>query len=221
MTYALHGRYVYGLPNTSSPLYELSRVIHAQGEVTTSIEFQRLEYRIKTLSDGTPNVTHRGKHLYNLQHLPEVLAWDYRFALESVTRKGLGNVVVRKSPFPHSGYRASRHLSEEEMEREKRRGNDPKKQFWFVVRDKKNIWEWCDAQGNVVATQASGVSPEGHHEHNLLVLVPLTKRMMDALVALWCLWLWNIHASGKTDNMGWKNCELSIGRMQGKHDGLT
>ncbi|KAK5652341.1 hypothetical protein OQA88_10533 [Cercophora sp. LCS_1] len=205
VTYALHGRFVYGLPNTSSPLYELSRVIHAQGDATTSIEFQRLDYRVRTQSDGTPRVAHRGKHLYNLIHLPDAWVMDYQFSLQSITRKTLGNVIMKKSPFPHSGFRVYKQLTDEEIEREKKRGNKPKHDFYFVIKDKKNTWEWCDGQGNVVATQVSTMGSDGLPEHNLLVLVPLTRRMMDALVALWCLWLWNIHASGAKEKRGWKD----------------
>ena len=199
--FTLRGRFVYAPPDESSPLYELSRVIHAQGEATTTIEFQRLEYRVRTTNNG-PTVAQRGKHLYNMMHVPIVFSQGYQCAMESVSRRGLGNVVLKKSPFPHSGYRAAAP-TEKDLGfdvKTKKTAKAAKNDYFFLVKEKKGkaedgCYEWTDTEGRVVATQVSSDLAEGPPVFKLIVGVPLTRRMLDGLVAVWCLWLWHIHAT--------------------------
>jgi len=195
-TYVLRGRFVYAEGSSSTVLYELSRVIHAQGQATTSIEFQRLEYRVRTRSDGAPKVSQRLKHIYNLIRRPEIVGQDSQ-CLEGVSSKGLGDINLHKSPFPHSGFRAARLPNEED----KRCGRtpNPRHEYYFNVKDKKHgdkgyDFEWTDHNGNAVAEQTAKTRDDGNAEYVLSVAVPLTRRKIDGLVALWCLWLWNRHA---------------------------
>jgi len=202
INYAMHGRFIYASPNESSPLYELSRVIHAQGLATTNIEFQRLEYRVRTKQDGTPSVTARGKDLYKIFHGPLLFA-DTFFTciLHSMSRRALGNhLILKRSPFPHSGFRAC-IASEEEG------GNGPKRPrneyfFWLKSNKATGGYEWYDSAGRLVARQAESGMETGQPEYLLMVLQPMTRRMMDGLVAFWCLWLWHQHASGITVKKG-------------------
>ncbi|KAK1758775.1 hypothetical protein QBC47DRAFT_397598 [Echria macrotheca] len=200
----MHGRFIYSSPNESAPLYELSRTIHAQGEATTCIEFKRLDYRVRTGADGSPDVAHREKHLYNLMHLPIIFGAGSQMSLQPMTRKGLGDVSLKRSPFPHSGFRASRQMSEHEAEREKKRGRDPRREYHFVVKETKHGFEWLDQEGTAVAHQVVS-ERDGQIECFLFVSVPLTRRMLDGLVALWCLWVWHQHTKGKqAPKKGWQ-----------------
>ena len=208
----LHGRFVYAAPNESSPLYELSRVIHAQGEATTNIEFQRLEYRVRTRPDGTPSVSQRGKHIYNISHVPILFADECQSTLHAVSRKGLGNhLVLKKSPFPHSGHRAA-IASEEEGGKGKKR---PRNDYFFWVKEKKGknepeSYQWFNLDGKLVATHASAGIDEGQPEYVLMILEPLTRRILDGLVAFWCLWLWHEHATNtKVKKETWKDSETA------------
>ncbi|KAK0620680.1 hypothetical protein B0T14DRAFT_497163 [Immersiella caudata] len=194
INYVMHGRFIYASPNESSPLYELSRVIHAQGEATTNIEFHRLEYRVRTRQDGTPNVANRQKHIYNIGHLADIFSGNFQCSLQSVTRKALGNhLALKKAPFPHSGYRATL-ASEGEGGKGKQRPKNERYFFWMKINKTHGTCEWFDSTGRMVATQAEGMQ-QGQPEFMLMVLEPLTRRMMDGLMAFWCLWLWHVHAS--------------------------
>ncbi|KAK4446938.1 hypothetical protein QBC34DRAFT_144461 [Podospora aff. communis PSN243] len=200
INYVMHGRFIYASPNETSPLYELSRVIHAQGEATTNIEFHRLDYRVRTRQDGTPNVAHRSKHVYNISHLPIMFCGDYQCHLQSLSRKALGgHMVLKKAPFPHSGFRATL-ASEDEGGKGKKR---PKNEyfFWLKLNKTNGTSEWYDWTGRMVATQVEGMH-QGQPEFMLMVLEPLTRRMMDGLVAFWCLWLWHMHASNTVVKKG-------------------
>jgi len=202
-SFVMHGRFIYALPNESSPLYELSRVIHAQGAATTNIEFHRLEYRVRTHRDGTPDVSQRAKHIYNISRNPVLFTDDYRICnLHSVSRKTLGHhLILKKSPFPHSGYRATIASSEEGGTGGKR----PRSQYFFWLKNVKGAYKWFDQSGKYVATQAETKEGQEQAEYRLMVVEPLTRRMRDGLVALWCLWLWHqhgIHTKVKKD--GWQ-----------------
>ncbi|KAK0642100.1 hypothetical protein B0T16DRAFT_394267 [Cercophora newfieldiana] len=200
INYVMHGRFIYASPNESSPLYELSRVIHAQGPATTNIEFQRLEYRVRTRQDGTPNITNRGKAIYNICHVPVMFSEEFGCTLHSVSRRALGNhLVLKRSPFPHSGYRAC-IASEEEGGTGKKR---PRNEYYFWLKlSKSGGYHWYDSTGRLVATQAEAGMERGQPEYLLQVLEPMTKRMVDGLVAFWCLWLWHQHASNSRVKKG-------------------
>ncbi|KAK0621984.1 hypothetical protein B0T17DRAFT_509276 [Bombardia bombarda] len=196
----LDGQLIHAESVGSSPLYQLSRVIYVLSDATNSIKFERLDYRVRTLGDGTPSVSQRGKHLCNLQHYSPLFAAEYECGLEPVSGKGLGSVNIQKRRFPHSGFRAASTPSAEDRERDK---NLPKERLLFNIKESHGIYEWSDADGTVVATQQDDNNERG--QHLLLVAVPLSRRMMDGLVALWCLWLWHMHASNMRGSKGWKD----------------
>ena len=59
----------------------------------------------------------------------------------------------------------------------------------FELRKRDCRWEWEDNNGNAVA-----VEDEGEDTHRLIVTAPLLRETIDALVALWCLRLWEYSA---------------------------
>ncbi|KAK3389559.1 hypothetical protein B0H63DRAFT_463959 [Podospora didyma] len=207
--FILQGQSIHAESADSPPLYELSREIHAQGAATGLIELERIDRRIRTSSDGTPAAVVRRKDIYTLNHLLPLWAVEYLCKIEPATRKGLGEVGFKKSPFPHTGYRAVQVLSQKEEKNSKSAAaarQAAKHDCFFVVKDKKNgVYEWCDPEGKVVATQDSADGGTRTGQYKLLVAVPLSRRMMDGLVALWCLWLWHLHTVEIREKMTWKD----------------
>lgn len=178
---------------SSSPVYQLSRVIHAQGRATNEIQLERLDHRVRTLSDGSPSVAARSKHIYTLQHYSVLFSEDFQCGIEAVSRKGVGTVAIKKSSFPHSGYRAARVPSDREK-------NFNKSAYIYAIKERKDVFEWFDAKGNVVATE-----DQRDGQHMLFVAVPLTRRTLDGLVALWCLWMWHVHVKDIPQPARWEH----------------
>lgn len=180
--FVLGDQFIHHESLDSAPLYQLSRVIHAQGRAANKIELERLDHRVKTLSDGSPSVAARGKHIYTLQHYSTLLfPADFQCGIFPVSRKGLGKIAIKKSSFAHTGYRAARVPAEGEK-------NFNKSAYIYAIKERKEVYEWVDEKGNVIATE-----DQRDGQHMLFVAVPLTRRMMDGLVALWCLWMWHVH----------------------------
>ncbi|KAK3323156.1 hypothetical protein B0T19DRAFT_198752 [Cercophora scortea] len=200
--FVLSGLSVHSESVDSAPLYQLSRAIDAVGLATSKIEFERLDHRVRTLDSGELSVSKRSKHLYNLEHVVLPFTALYETNLEPMTTKGIGRVRLAKSPFPHSGFRASKVVSS-------RRGENARGEVLFVVKErKKGVFVWSDAAGRMVASQDDG--QEGRHL--LLVAVPLPKRMMDGLVALWCLWVWHRHSLGLRQPLSWQDVKRVMQR---------
>ncbi|KAM7216809.1 hypothetical protein V8F06_007786 [Rhypophila decipiens] len=211
--YVLADDHIFAESCSGSPRYRLSRVIHAQGKATSTIELSRVDKRIRELSDGTPNVTTRERHIYNMHYLTH-----FREALQcevkSVAARGIGRVLVQKSPFPYSGYRAIKVPVELESTPEKL----DKSTYLYAIKEKKDMFEWCGVDGKVVATE---VCRDG--ERMLLVAVPLTRRHLDGLVALWCLWMWYNHVKDIKDPSmsGWADVKRIMHRSRETNTGIT
>lgn len=196
--FVLGDRFIHHESLSSSPMYQLSRVIHAQGKATNKIELERLDHRVKTLSDGSPSVAARGKHIYNLLHYSVLFSADFQCGIEPLSRKGIGKVAIKKSSFPHSGFRAARMP----FEREK---NFDKSAYLYAIKERKDVFEWLDSMGNVIATE-----DQRDGQHMLFIAVPLTRRRMDGLVALWCLWMWHIHIEDIPQPPRWEHCKFIL-----------
>jgi len=214
----LHGRFIYpvqpcGTPS-SNPLYQLSRAIHAQGRATESIDFQRLDYRVHN-SDGLvgPSVTHRARDVYTLLHRPPMFDYvplDARIAPPTTNlKRNMGQLKVLVSLWaPYlpgkKKFRVVRVPSEDDQAIWRLRGDKEKlkEKNWETVfqlsREHDKEWCWHDSEGRLLARQMeqvrkAGETEETEQEHQLRILVPLPRKEMDALVALWCLWMWHLH----------------------------
>lgn len=108
-------------------------------------------------------------------------------------------MTLKRSPFPHSGFRASGKRSET--------AKKWKDDYYFLVKEKHRVCEWSDRDGNVVAAQSmtGGDEIEPQPEFKLAITVPLTRCLRDGLVALWYLWLWHQHAITTRKNKGWND----------------
>ncbi|KAK3306314.1 uncharacterized protein B0T15DRAFT_430860 [Chaetomium strumarium] len=241
-TFALHGRFIYLATDSSSttttttatttttssdPLYQLSRVIHVTSRATESIDFQRLDYRVRTTTGNTgaqdsfsPKVSRRPHDVYQLKYTPGLAytGLQPQFRLLPQSRKTVGEVSIERGSLPlfRSGWRALRVLGEGERKRLEREGKKVSKkgEYHFVIKEKgqgqEDGWEWVDPAGKVVASQQvlgseGGEAAAAEVEYRLKVLVPLPRRVLDGLVAMWCLWLWRIHLDKTTERKTWED----------------
>ncbi|KAK3312537.1 hypothetical protein B0H66DRAFT_570837 [Apodospora peruviana] len=200
--FIMDGLFIHHESVNSAPLYQPSRVIHAQGEATHTIDLERLDNRVRTLADGSPSVSMHKKHIYTLQHFPPLYPVDLQCSMVSASNRGLGKVTLKRSPFPHSGYRASR-TPPDRPDKYRSAANE----IFFVVKEKRGVFEWFDADEAVVATQ-----DDGEGRHMLLVSVPLSRKNLDGLLALWCLWLWHVHISILRQSTGWSDFKRIMSR---------
>ena len=216
----LHGRFIYPLLSSgepdSEPLYQLSRAIHVLTRATDTIDFARLDFRVRpstSADDGGPSVSKRAKDVYVLRHQNRLLYAGIPFSARLLpqSRKTVGEVSIEKSPVFRHGYRAMSVVSEEERVAVERKGGKVKTgEYHFVMREEKSgMWLWKDPAGALVAKQKreKPVVEGGEAVYSLEVLVPLSRRLRDALVALWCLWMWHIHIEESTPRKTWEDRE--------------
>jgi hypothetical protein len=227
--FVIHGRFVYPLGPSgvadSEPAYQLSRAIHAQGIATAKMTFERIDARVRTTSDGTPRLSKRAKELYELEHRTEMphLGVAFQAAMEPKSRRTLGKVSIAKSPLFRHGYRALKVISDQERRWLAKQGKNAKDgQYHFVIKEHGNAWQWSDPSGKIVATEVrdTATSDGAEDEYSLRVLVPLPRTTRDALVALWCLWMWHIHVEDTKPRRTWEDRQyymLRFATSRGMH----
>jgi hypothetical protein len=235
--FVIHGHFIYlqsaAGDTDSEPVYKLSRAIHAQGNATEKVDFQRFDLRVRTAADGSPAVSKRPKDVYTLHHRKpmRISGIPFQAWMEPQSRKTLGKVSIEKSPVFHSGFRALRVVTDAGQLWLKRQGKPPVKkgEYHFVVKEQgETAWQWNDADGAVVAHQVQvcrNASPDAaaagqpgqqqqqqqqaaEVEHILKVLVPQPRRARDGLVALWCLWMLHLQTEDLTPKRTWEDREL-------------
>ena len=227
--FVLHGRFIHPQGpsgDASSDLaYQLSSAIGDLGPATGSVDFERIDPRVRTAADGTPSVSTRAKGVYTLEYRRPMshLGIPFTARLRAQSRKSLGEVGIEKSPVFHHGYRAVRVLSDADKAFLERKKMQAKKVHHFVIKEGRGEgWEWSDPNGRRVAAQEvswgsgdGGGEGEGksegkakakvESEHKLAVLVPLPRRERDGLVALWCLWMWHLHLEDLKPKRTWQD----------------
>ncbi|KAL2126404.1 hypothetical protein VTI74DRAFT_972 [Chaetomium olivicolor] len=191
-----------------SKLYRLSRAIHTPGRDTDSIDFQRLD------SHYGARTTLRPRHLYTLDYGAPVVFIGHMLppqlmVVPQASRKvTLGAAQIVRSGLLSSEYRALKILSEKDRRTVEKEGTTVKKgEYWFAINGGGEAWQWSDHAGRRVADQVCERSgTEGaEDEYKLHVLVPLPRRVLDALVAMWCLWMWQAHIKKNTPKRTWED----------------
>lgn len=198
----LAGQSIHAESANSAPLYQFNRGIATLTHATQNVEFQRVQYSVKTRSGGEPAVKHRERHVYNLKHnhhkVPGgVDSWpsespDYFIESVSSTTREAGTLGLKKSRFP--GRKHWRVLPVDLS------GKNSKNDYGlptflkdakpvFEVNHNKVGYEWTDGEGKAVA-----VEDEGENMHRLIVTASLPRTTLDALVALWCCRMWQYSA---------------------------
>lgn len=211
-TFILQGLEIHTYPPLPDaiPSYKLSRVIHAQGTATHSIDIARVE-SITRVSPRTGNlvISKRERELYDLQYWQGLLGAPFLAeAKPHGANRTLGEMSIARAPRFHHGYRVIKVLKPEEMAMLERRREKPKNEWWWSMRDirgRGNAWEWSNAMNDVVARQTTDIGEGGEAEHRLEVVKALPRRTMDSLVSIWCLWMWHLHIEETASHKSWSD----------------
>lgn len=218
----LAGQSIHAESADSAPLYQLNRGIATLTHATQNVEFQRVQYIVKTRSSGEPAVKPRQRHVYNLKHKHQVPggldSWpsespNYYIESVSSTTREAGTLGLKKSRFP--GRKQWRVLAVDLS------GQHSKNDFGlptfvkdakpvFEINHKKAGYEWTDGEGKAVA-----VEDEGDDTHRLIVTASLPRKTLDALVALWCCRMWQYSADNTErihQGMQGRKCNLGNGK---------
>ncbi|KAK4188879.1 hypothetical protein QBC35DRAFT_179559 [Podospora australis] len=250
-TFVMRGRFIYpATPSTSSsssgaaatspdpshPAYQLSRKIHMMGTPSGDrhlIEFERVDYKFRTHSrTGSLVQKHRGKSMYKLEYYVPALSMTWQAIAQPMSSRTLGEVEIRIAGLFHTGYRAFKKSSEEEEAYIRRKtGKIPKKEWYFEMKKvdgKQGVWEWRDSEGKLVArqwrdqhVQQPGMDDHEENEYKLEVVTEVSRRVMDSMVALWCLWLWHLHAVEAKPKKSWRDRKELMEKKKPELKGMT
>ncbi|KAI1358098.1 hypothetical protein F5Y08DRAFT_322665 [Xylaria arbuscula] len=188
----LAGQTIHAETASSAPLYHLDRGIASLTGATSKVTLERVERTIRTSSDNEPSLRDRRRHVFTLEHsnaiynkLPSNCP---RFYARASTKRALGHIGLKKARL-RSGFRV---LPVDVTGKGNSYGMPEfikDAQPIFELHKREERWEWEDKNGNAVA-----VEDEGEDTHRLIVTAPLLRETVDALVALWCLRLWQYSA---------------------------
>lgn len=209
VTLLLAGTTIHSTASASSPpLYQLSKPIGHLRVSNTTVEFNRLDYRVK--NDQT--TTSRQKHVFNLVEPPYLTDPTFTFHAESFSRTNVGHIGLkmhrpksRRFGFLSSssnsssvpGWRAIRATKPREG------ANLEAKETIFVIHDReRGRHEWRDGEegdGKVLAyeTAEDGI-------FRLQIVETMERKWRDALVATWCLRLWWEIAASNVKPRDWQ-----------------
>ncbi|KAK3986810.1 hypothetical protein QBC44DRAFT_132228 [Cladorrhinum sp. PSN332] len=219
-TYILLGLEVHISPSIpdAPPSYNLTRVIHQQGPATHEIDISRVDSQIRiSPRTGRAVYSKREKQLYNLQYAHPIYFSTFQAAAQPFgSTRTLGEMRIEKAPTFHHGFRVIRVMPEEEKARLQRRGEKAKEGYWWSLKEINHGqgWEWRNASDVMVARQITEVGEGGREEHKLEVVVELSRRTVDSLVSMWCLWMWRLHIEGSAPKKTWADRKKILERKR-------
>ncbi|CAJ2505712.1 Uu.00g131060.m01.CDS01 [Anthostomella pinea] len=203
----LAGQSIHSESADSAPLYEVSRGVSSLSHTDQTVTFSRLEHNVRTDSSGTPIVKRRDRHLFDLKHPPATISTDrYDFFVESVSKRTLGNIGLKKSSIPTK--RAFKVLRMCRSEKDDH--------VLFEIKQKKDQYEWIDFNERAIAFE-----DKADNQYRLVVTASLHRETMDALVAAWCLRLWHDSALDKEKSMGWTDFKRVFGVSRNEFAGKS
>ncbi|KAI2602635.1 hypothetical protein GGR54DRAFT_491284 [Hypoxylon sp. NC1633] len=178
-------------------LYELSRDV-SQSSISEAqlaqVSLERLVQNIRFDSGGTPRMKQHSRHIFELKHLPPVISTGFPYCLEPVSRSAMGNLALKAASFPRSGFKVVRIRPEKEDGFPKgykaRKESLREVEEIFEIRKKRGHYEWVGA-----GEQRIAIEDQTGGRHQLIVISPVTRKTMDAMIGCWCLRIWrdNIH----------------------------
>jgi len=198
MILLMESQFIYPESAQASPMYKLRLPVATLTDATDRVVLERLDYNARKLADGSPTIVTRPRHIYNLIRPGHLMKPPYRFMLESQSRRlTLGSVGLKDASFPHSGQRA--FLMTTTSPKDTNFTGKAKDDVCFEVKEKDKRNKWSDAAGNTIAIEdvEAGLL-------RLLVIEPLTRRKLDALVGTWCLRVWEAAAAKSKQPKDWK-----------------
>ncbi|KAI9163820.1 hypothetical protein HJFPF1_05447 [Paramyrothecium foliicola] len=214
------GRFIHSSDPHAPPLYEFSHSIGFLRESDHSVRLERLDYTVKTLN-GTPHVSTRKRHIYDLKHPTFGELSTYAYHAEATSRGALCGFAIesfRLKRFSSArGYRVMRTA----------RGPPPQRclmprETLFTAtpaRDRAHsavTHEWTDAQGRMIAREV-----DEDQLLRLVVGVEMGARLRDLLVTAWILRLWWELADGNHQGNIWDDAKRILGKKNPELAGYT
>ncbi|KAI0008648.1 hypothetical protein F4779DRAFT_618414 [Xylariaceae sp. FL0662B] len=203
---------VYAETDESTPLYIMNQDVTTLTHKGPTVMFERAEHEIIAAEDDSTDDGEapaawgkpRLRHLFYLAHPAEAhrrAELGASYYVTSVSRQTAGNVRLDKKsarplPFQKPEFRAF-------LSRDRSAWHSPLfdaedgETLLFTARPRwgRGRYEWADSGGGVVAFEDDAAAKDGRRR--LVISVPMSRGLRDALVALWCLRLWHDSAESK------------------------
>jgi hypothetical protein len=188
------------------PLYQLSRDLGGLGDTELSVAVSSLYHKVRVDSDGTPHLRRRTRHIFDLKHLPPAISPNFTYCLDWTARKAADSYLALKTP---SGFHRGGGLKLVRTKPKKedgfpkgyhaRRRSVKEVGQVFEVQSRDGALVWADAKGKAVA-----VENHDDGQQKLMVVAPLSRETLDALVGGWCLRIWHDLVKAKHASQGWR-----------------
>ncbi|KAK1981122.1 hypothetical protein LZ30DRAFT_593363 [Colletotrichum cereale] len=189
--------------------YELNHQMDFLRETDRLVEFSRVHYAIRRHGGGNAaagasvlEVTSQPRHAFNLERPPAILQEAFPYYIKPVSRSGLGNIGLRFTKIGKSVCKAWRVGRKAASGTEYEAPEYEARGLLFDVRRNNDVLDWFDGEKTRVAVEYAR-----DNMYSLNVLVPMDQAMRDALVAAWCVKLWNDLAVKFHQRRTWKDRE--------------
>lgn len=209
----IEGRLIYAESAQSKPLFEVSQDISKLSHAYSTHSLARLDHVVRDRPGQGPRVYQRTRHIYNLKHVSPAISPNYLFQIEATSRAAVvRHLALRKSHIPWQGSRIVMAAEEAETSGlpkgyKAARNNLVELGHLFEMRCRNRKYEWVTADDS---RRVAVEEDEADGQHKLIVMAPLPRNRMDALVASWCLRLWqgNCEAKPKPETRSFRDCRL-------------
>lgn len=179
----LDGQSIYAESNPTVHLYEVNRGIARLSRATLSVKFSRIER-------SAGNTSQRSRHIYDLHHTPSLILAPSTEGAEYFI-ESLGPSTRRLG---HLGFKTTHGVPEDwmavpvDMKGWSELHYPPFVADWapvFEAHHRKGVCKWMNGDGQDVA-----IEYDSDKQYRILVTASLRRDTLEALVALWCLRLW-------------------------------
>ncbi|KAI8958198.1 hypothetical protein F5Y11DRAFT_51466 [Daldinia sp. FL1419] len=209
--FVLDGHFIRAQTADGASLYELSRDVRRSPTSEArlaQVKLERLIRNIRTSSNGTPRVINRSRHIFELKHLPPLISTGFPYVLDATSRHSIGNLALKTSSFPRSGIKVVRIKPEKESgfpkgyraRKESLKGDE----VIFEIFKKRDHYEWI----HPIDGSRMALEDEMENQHRLIVTAPITRKMMDAMIASWTLRIWR--DGMKSHRESWKGLNTEV-----------
>lgn len=210
------GHFIRAQSVDGTALYQLSRdVRHSSTSESqlAQVTLERLVHSIRVTSDGTPRMSQRNRHIFELKHLPSVLSTGFPYCLDAASRSMIGNLAIKSTSFPKPGLKVVKIKPEKQDEFPKgykaRRESLKEAELVFDVVRRQGYYEWMSSEGTRLAvedeTEDGGLA-------RLVIMAPMTRKTMDAVVGSWCLRMWRASIKSARSSLNPLKTEVRSGR---------
>ncbi|GKT44611.1 uncharacterized protein ColSpa_04792 [Colletotrichum spaethianum] len=203
-TLRLAGRFIHSATSRDADapgLYEINSQIDFLRETDRLVEFSRIDYSVRRRianAVSLPEIISHPRHVFNLERPTAIVQEAFLYYIKPVSRSGLGSIGLKFSKIGKSvckAWRVGRKASN--------RNEYEARELLFDVRHNNDVLDWLDGQNTRIAVEYSK-----DNMHSLNILVPMDQAVRDALVAAWCVRLWNTLAVQFHKRRTWKDAGL-------------